>query len=64
MSAVTGPSLTLASFAAVKAVWNLPMQKRLIIWLPAFAILAMAMAAAIVAPPDPLTPPAAQRADG
>jgi hypothetical protein len=64
MSAVTGPSLTVASLEAFKASWSLRMQKRLIIWLPAFAILAMAMAAAVVAPPVPLTPRAEQRADG
>ena len=39
------------------------MQKRFIIWVPAFAILAIALVAAAIAPTPPLGPPAEQRAD-
>jgi hypothetical protein len=43
--------------------WNSPMQKRILIWVPAFAILAIALVAAAIAPTPPLGPPAEQRAD-
>jgi len=64
MAAVTFLSLTVVSFRAVEACWNSPMQKPILIWVPAFAILAMALAVAGMLPvPQPDAPAAEQRAD-
>jgi hypothetical protein len=63
MAAVTALSPTVASLGSVKARRNPPMQKRILIWVPAFVILAIALAAAAIAPTPPLDPPAEQRAD-
>jgi len=63
MAAVTALSPTVASLRSVEARRNSPMQKRILIWVPAFVILAIALAAAAIAPTPPLDPPAEQRAD-
>jgi hypothetical protein len=62
MANVTSVSLSVANLADVRASRNSPMQKRFIIWVPAFAILAMALAVAGLMP-VPETPAAEQRAD-
>jgi|LauGreStaDraftv2_3_1035109.scaffolds.fasta_scaffold47988_2 hypothetical protein len=62
MANVTSVSLSVANLANVRVPRNSPMQKRFIIWVPAFAILAMALA--VAGPmPVPETPAAEQRAD-
>jgi len=62
MANVTSVSLSVANLADVRVPRNSPMQKRFIIWVPAFAILAMALA--VAGPmPVPETPAAEQRAD-
>jgi uncharacterized protein (DUF983 family) len=63
MAAVTALSLSVGSLGSDEARWNSPMQKRILIWVPAFVILAIALAAAAIAPTPPLDPPAEQRAD-
>jgi hypothetical protein len=62
MAAVTALSLTVASLGSVRARWNSPMHKRILIWVPAFAILAIALVTAATAPTPLLDPPAEQRA--
>ena len=63
MAAVTALSPTVASLGSVEARRTSPLQKRILIWVPAFVILAIALAAAAIAPTPPLDPPAEQRAD-
>jgi hypothetical protein len=55
-------SLTVVSLGIVRASRNSSMQKPILIWIPAFAILVIALAAAVIAPP-PNPPGADQRAD-
>jgi hypothetical protein len=63
MAAVTALSLSVGSLGSDGARWNSPMQKRILIWVPAFAILAIALVAAAIAPTPPLAAPAEQRAE-
>ncbi len=62
MANVTSVSLSVANLADDRVPRNSPMQKRFIIWVPAFAILAMTLAVAGLMP-VPETPAAEQRAD-
>jgi hypothetical protein len=61
MARVTHLSPIVAIPDDVRASWNSPMQKRIIIWLPALAILAVAMVVAGMVPAAHGRPPAAEQ---